>query len=492
MNCLDKDESRITSAVETVLVILGLFLLSLILRLIILSRFDFDGLYGQDAYAYYNFALELHNGQALSPFFWPWGYPLLLMLGFTVFGAHAAVGQAINIILGAALSPLIYLLARQMRAGRLSAMVAALLMAICGQALQSSIVLMSDIPALFWALLSAVCLWRYVHRGQSRWLALAALLLAFAGITRWLYLILTLPWTAVVLINWSGRFRWRDVFIAAGCAGCVLLPQLFVKRASPYPVLQHEWIVNWSPIHAIQHEFTNIDGHFNYADINALYYARPAFDPIYLAPVFTLLALLGLWVWHRRFAQAIFLLGWILLPYLFLIGIPYQNIRFPLILFPPITLCVGVGLDAAATWLTPRLRWLALVGIISVGIGQSYSAGWPLVNAFIINQQRDREIAAWAAEQIPTDGTLYTMGPTLAIRYLAPQLNVREIYNETPATLEASWEPGHSDYLLLNVWEINHQWAGRDPQTAALWLQQTRGLTKIGQQGNYTLYRIRG
>lgn len=106
-------------------------------------RGTFDGLYGQDAYAYYNFAGEL--GTALrefrtpEAFFWPLGYPALLLSFLTLFGQSAASAQWLSMLLGAGLAPLVYVLARQNNAQCAGAGLAGGLILLCGQAVQSSI-----------------------------------------------------------------------------------------------------------------------------------------------------------------------------------------------------------------------------------------------------------------------------------------------------------------------------------------------------------------
>ncbi len=90
---------------------LGLFIAALLLRLMVLLPMRFDGLYGQDAYAYYDFAGELRTaiseGQTPESFFWPLGYPAVLAGTFAIFGSEATVGQMLNILMSAALSPLL-------------------------------------------------------------------------------------------------------------------------------------------------------------------------------------------------------------------------------------------------------------------------------------------------------------------------------------------------------------------------------------------------
>src|SRR5690606_9210198 len=63
----------------------GLFCLSLALGLAAIVLGRFDGLYGQDSFAYFNYALgplreSLLRGEPPPSFFWPLGYPLVALL----------------------------------------------------------------------------------------------------------------------------------------------------------------------------------------------------------------------------------------------------------------------------------------------------------------------------------------------------------------------------------------------------------------------------
>lgn len=483
--------------------VLGLFAAGILLRVLLLLPTHFDGLYGQDAYAYYDFAGELHTalseGRAPGHFFWPLGYPALLTTTFAIFGASGLTGQAINILMGAALSPLVYGLARLMGFRRFAGFTAGILMLVCGQALQSSLVVMSDIPALFWTTLSAILLWIYIRANEAKshpyLLAIAAVLLMLAGITRWIYLLLGIPWGVVLLIHWRGRVRWRTTVLTAVGAGLILLPQLLYSRTNPAPTLNHAWVEGWSPANFLSKTFDNIDGHFEYEKLNSVFYAQPFYDVYYLTPLLTPFLLIGLSTLRKQWKPLIMLGGWALLPYLFLGGIPYQNIRFPLIVFPAVALLGGVGLEAVANSLAKtRLKQWAY-GTASLlliyGAAQTLNTASGNINMFITNQQRDKDAAAWASTQIPSGQTLYTFGLTLTLKHYT-DLNVYEIYYETPVSLAGKWKIGQDDYLLLNVWNIENQWAGRDPQLDFHWLRDARGLVEMGKFGYYTLYRIEG
>ena len=99
------------------MIALGLFLLSLGLRALMLALFPFDGLYGQDAYAYFDYARQivgiLSGGQLSGPFYWPLGYPALVALPMAIIGAAPLAGQIVSLVTGSLIAPLVYLIARE-------------------------------------------------------------------------------------------------------------------------------------------------------------------------------------------------------------------------------------------------------------------------------------------------------------------------------------------------------------------------------------------
>jgi hypothetical protein len=486
---------------QDVLFMALLFLTALLVRLWL--RGSFDGLYGQDAFAYYDFAqalrTSLNDGSRPGPFFWPLGFPALLMAAHALFGTSSTTSQTVCILMGALLPVLVYMLSRQLGGERFGSLAAGLLMAVCGQAIQSSIVIMADIPALFWATLSGVLLWIYLqsdsgepqHEHRTWALVGAALVLALAVITRWLNLALALPWGLALLL--AGRFRWRSAALAFVGAALIFAPQILYSRTSPYPTLNHAWVEGWSPANLFQKEFTNVDGHFVYPQANAAFYAQVFSDSYYLWPVLTPFLVIGLWaLWRRRaYPQLCFLLGWVLVPYVFLAGIPYQNIRFPLILFPPVAILTAFGIYWAARLVSRRISsrfaYAAATVLLIWSAGGMLNQASDTIRVFVANQERDKATANWVKAQLPPESSIYTFGLTLTLQHYTP-LRVREVYYETPQTLETGW--GCNDYLLLNLWDIQHQWAGREPDKVYQWLRDHRGLTQMGQFGYYTLFQV--
>jgi hypothetical protein len=135
--------------------------------------------------------------------------------------------------------------------------------------------------------------------------------------------------------------------------------------------------------------------------------------------------------------------------------------------------------------------WVVFAAVLLIGGRQMLTTAQVNVDTFIADQQRDKDAAAWAAEQVPAGATLYTFGLTLTLKHYTT-LDVYEIFYETPETLAERWVRGREDYLLLNVWNIENQWAGRGPQFDYYWLRDTRGMVEMGRYGNYTLFRVQG
>lgn len=94
-----------------------LFAFALLVRLLATGLTQFDGLYGQDAFAYYDYARDLwqrtHVLQAPAPFWWPLGYPALIALAFDLSGFTPVAAQAISVLSGALVAPLVYLWVRE-------------------------------------------------------------------------------------------------------------------------------------------------------------------------------------------------------------------------------------------------------------------------------------------------------------------------------------------------------------------------------------------
>ncbi|MGH2390694.1 MAG: hypothetical protein ACRDIE_21035 [Chloroflexota bacterium] len=300
--------------------------LALVIRLRATYSLDFDGLYGQDSFAYYYHALALWRDHALE-YHWPWlptptrlywplGYPALLAVAFAAVGhasAHAA--QTITMLCGLAVTALTYALALRMARTILPPLVshaaaacAAWLIACSGLQVQASTTIMSDAPALCWGM-TALWLWTDSRQGmlpRTVTSFLAGVFLALAISTRYEYA----PLIVAPAVYWWLARRHADPAspsLPAGLIGAVLAgaPQLIYSAGYSSPVLNNEWLTGWRLTHLWQASFSTPDGVQHYAhSVGAFYLLRPLLAPESLPWVlvpFLLLGLLALaWNCERR------------------------------------------------------------------------------------------------------------------------------------------------------------------------------------------------
>ena len=86
--------------------------------------------------------------------------------------------------------------------------------------------------------------------------------------------------------------------------------------------------------------------------------------------------------------------------------------------------------------------------------------------------------------------TLITIGLTAYFNHYAPRLRVIELYTQTPDTLAPFACARAPTTLLVDMANIETQWANREPQRNVHWLRDHAGLSEWGRSGAWTLYRV--
>lgn len=493
------------------LIPLLLFLFALLVRLVLVAVTRFDGLYGQDSFAYLNYGLALGEAAGTSsplpPFAWPIGYPLLVALFAALVGPQALAGQMVSLLAGAAVAPLVYLLVQEARPGAyLGGVVAGLLAAVAAELALYSLAVTSDATGLFWATLSAWLLLRYLGRWQMKWLVAAAVVLALAIMTRWVYGLLAIPWgVAALLAAREEQIAWRRVAAAAVVAlliGVTLIGSQFIgeKGGELSARMDHTVdlrVVRWNPANAVKSSVQNTDGFFDYGRPTGLYYLLPGVHPAYLFPLFTPFLLLGLWALATvPRSRAALLVGWPLTIYLFLAGIAWQNWRFPLALFPPLLVLCGLGVEWA--WARPAERWrpLLLAWCLLALLG---SVLWAVrdVGNFAAWANQSKQIALSVGRQLPPDATLLAFGLTSTVQHYT-EVDTRELFSLTAQQVReiVAGEPAAATgspppvYLLVDPDNIRTQWVGKSPALHLAWLKTHTDLVPIARYDPFVLYRV--
>jgi hypothetical protein len=476
----------------------------------ILLQPQFDGLYGQDAYAYYDYAVgplrsSLSGLDRPPGFFWPPGYPLLVSAASVVIGRDPAAGQFVSLAAGAMVPIFTALFAREVVRGtdRLAfsgwrlPVIAGVVAAFTPQLWQSSIVVMSDTAALAAATLGAWLLarWGGFH-GRGALLAGAAAATAFAILCRWAYALAAIPFALYalwVLLHMERGGALRHAALAGVAALAVLSPLLIVsgdEYTGGRGFAGDLETYSWSPANAFRSEFDTVDGHLSYRLPNGLYYAGIPAHRFYFTPLLAPFVAVGAWLALRTRAAAplLLLLGWPLAIYLFHAGAPWQNFRFGLAYLPPLAILAAIGLEWLHLRLEGRVRALAPLAFAVALLVMAWG-GLTLSQRFVDRKEADLGTVSWVERQADPDSQLFTFGLTLTFRHYS-NLDTFELFDLQPGGLDALTATPRSCFLLLDVGSIERQWMTSSPGENLRWLRENRELRELGRYGSFTLFQI--
>jgi 4-amino-4-deoxy-L-arabinose transferase-like glycosyltransferase len=484
-------------------------LLGLVLALptgAIAARRGFDGLYGQDAYAYFDYgavsvrASILHLAP-LQAFFWPPGYPVLVALAAMVVGPVPLAGQAVSLLMGALVPVFTALVVHELwPSEHVLAVLAGAMVALCGQLWQSSIVVMADTTGLALATLSAWTVVRYGRTGAVRWLLIASAAVAYATLARWIYGLVAVPIAAYAL--WAlPRARPSSAMLHA-LAGVLLAAALLLPVLGPplLGLLSHPsepasfagnlQVYSWSPLNALRHEFFTADGHLSYALPNGVYYAIAPANLAFFGPLLAPWIAVGVWAavrgWHRP--TFLLIVGWAGVVFAFHAGAPWQNFRFTLAYLPPLAILVAAGV----TWTWRQLdRRIGILVALCTALGLLATAGGAvrLVEGFIARKDDDLALVRWVQTQSPPGAQLLSFGPTLAFRHYT-SLPTYDLFDLTPSDLDSVLASPAPTYVVLDEHNVEEQWLGQAPAENWRRLRDSTGVSQIGTEGSFTLFRV--
>jgi 4-amino-4-deoxy-L-arabinose transferase-like glycosyltransferase len=480
--------------------------------LVIARRHGFDGLYGQDAFAYVGYGLgplraAVAAGQAPPDFPLPPGYPLLIAGASLVAGPVDAIGQAVSMLAGVSIPVLVALLAREIlrdRDPRL-ALLAGLVAAVPGQLWQSSLVAMSDTPALAAATLGALAAVRFQGTGARRWLVLAAAALTLAAETRLIFGVTALIFGSLAAMRWLRDARSEPRRALAGGAVAIVVVLLVLAPAAiaigdaisagrPIPFAAELGVRAFDPLTPFRSSFETADGQLSYAWPMALW---TLLQPVhwYWLGVLGLAVPIGLLVALRREGRSATematLVAWPGLTLLVLAFYPYQNPRFALATLPPIAILVALGLQAM--WHTirdrrPSLRALVLAAA-AFAIGANAGLAWRYTDGFVVRQAADLAAIRTLEARIPPGARLASLGATAVLRH--DGRDVTELYDLGPDAAAQLTTP-RPVYVLVDADAFRTQWAGTRTGRAFELLSSAPGFAVVGRAGAWTLYEAGG
>lgn len=476
----------------------------------------FDGLYGQDSFAYFHYATgplrqNLAHLQLPPPFFWPPGYPLVVAAASGVVGVAPIAGVVISVASGAAVPGLTILLARELRADEHStvrgtpldwlpvSLLAGLITAVTGQLLQSSVVVMADTLGLATATAGALAVARYSRTGAARWLALAALAFTWAITTRWIYGLVAVPfvvWALIVFRRQALRTTLLHAAVAAAVASIVLAPTLVpaavgLIKGGSVPFAGDFQVYSWSPLNALHKTFNTADGQLAYGLPNGVYYAlAPAFW-FFLGPLLAAFVVPGIWAvvrgrWNRTLG---ILIAWAGIVFAFHAGAPWQNPRFALAYLPPVAILAALGFAEVRQASSTRIRWVVNAWLLA-GLAFAAAGSAVVTQEFIERKQNDVAIVRWTEHLAPANGQLLTFGLTATFQEYS-RLKTLDLSEVGDSGLTRLLADGHPTLVLVDVASLERQWTGLAAWDRYRSLREGPGLRAIGTDSGYTLLAVR-
>lgn len=476
---------------------IALFLGALTVRVVVVVVTGFDGLYGQDAYAYFDQAMGLratlmHGVPAPQGFFWPQGYPALVALMSLVVGSGPAAAQLVSLLMGSAVAPLTFLVGRQLlpKGNDGAAILAAVLTMVAGQAVLSSIVAMSDAAAVALILMSmwAVLTFRNTPR---RWplLVLAGTFAGAAVTTRWAAMLVGPALALAVLDGLRKKEETRRLIPAVVTLSCIGSGLALLAISSVETFDFAGYFHFWHPVNAVWGPIPEIPSHSLAAMVPGLiYYLAPLYHPAFLGPFLGSLAGWGLrqlWKDHDR-ASVLILILWTVVPLAFFVGLPLRSLRICLTNMVPFVLLAVWG----AWTLLPRfilgkaVRAAIVLSLVLITSWTTLS-----ITRFTSNENHTRDIAEGVQSMVPEDAIVLTFEITPVLKHHT-ELEVVELFEQDPVSLGALVDRQQPLFILVRTSDIAERWTDQAPGLNIRWLEAHGQLITEAQWGDCRLSRF--
>ena len=514
----------------------------------------FDGLYGQDAFAYWDYARgaldrALRRGELPPPFFWPPGFPLAVWLATTVAGASPRAAQGVALLAGAAVPIVTGMLAWELfvaprgrgrdggerrgpaeaadppanrlggeRAAGFLPLLAGALVAFHGQLWQSSVVVMADTTALAAGTTGVWLTARWGRTNRTGTLLAAAASMAFAVLARWAYALVAVPVTVFALHRLAataggekpaGRSPARAALQALGAAAVVaaVLSPVWIGAALG-PVAEGSVgrafagnfeVYSWSPLNAARRAFVTADGLLRYRWPNGLYYALAPAHRYFFTPLLAAFLLPGAWwLWRSRNASRGWLLaGWVGVVLAFHAGAPYQNFRFTLAYLPPLAIVAGLGITGLWSRIGERVpgtarRWVARAALVGTVVLGLGAMAWGGVDLTrsFIERKRAHLRTVRWVEERTPPGSRVLAFNLFFTLRHYGARETRHLFFETPGSVAGLADSDRPTFLLLETASFTTQWEGHPSWEAVRRLRERDLLTERGSHREYDLYRV--
>jgi 4-amino-4-deoxy-L-arabinose transferase-like glycosyltransferase len=484
-----------------------LFVLSFVFRLLLIIIFRFDGLYGQDAYAYLEFSKRFYeaiSGFQIPPhFYWPIGFYLFASVFTILMGGNVDLSALlVSLNSGSLCAGFVYLLAYELAKGfdeteRKELSIYAGLITIFSPILvKQSIVIMSDSLALMfasWALWQFV---KYFNEDKLKNIIFAFILFSFAVMTRYAFTLLAMPVVLYLIYNLTIQELWRkkyikDTLIAFIIGSIIFIPQFYYLFGHGISYFQYEgqhgtWAASWNFLNFFRKDFMTFDGTMHYRLWNGLYNLAPVFHPMYLS-IFGIPFLTGTYLLFKRKKKNILvlLLAWIAVYYFYISGNPFQSLRYTMSFLPAMAIVSAYGL--AKIKINNLYKYLFLYA----GLFLFVVYGVYHISSFVEQKNAELEVVNKVSSVVPDGSVVFAFDITLAVNHYT-KITAQEYFNYTEEELKNKITAAANDiYFILPLEAIKTQWKGLPLEKKYEFIKSNYPLQTVTSVNKFTILKIK-
>jgi hypothetical protein len=257
---------------------------------------------------------------------------------------------------------------------------------------------------------------------------------------------------------------------------------MLLKGDNSYGLMNHLQIQGWSVMNFFRDSFNTIDGYSKYRIINLLYALSIFVHPGYLASGL-------LWLVFVRRADLIQKTSWffllpLLLYLLFVMGMPFQNMRFLLLVFPLAAIWLFPAFVRTFGWIKKfkGIKYIVVLMLIVINVSVFLYAFRP----FVLQNEMEQEIAGALVSKYSSKVPIYTFSIDPALRSYGVQNPVYNLWQQE----YDSFIPG--SLVLFNISKFEVQWSGKNPMKNWASLKKSDILVLLERfSEGWELYEIR-
>lgn len=473
--------------------IFSFIIVAVLLQILLIVYYGFNGFFGQDSYEYLSITRSLNQyySTGIKPEYtvYPIMYPLVCSIVNGVIPDTMFAMQLVSMISLLAAGILLVKIIRLLTPTHEYAGLFTLLFFIASPyALRFGILAMSDMFCIALWLTTFYYSLLFSNHLKQRHLYLAVFFASMCITTRYPAVIMLLLPAWISLKTIIGTKKYLLVVIAIGFILLPLLPDFIIRDRLVFwnisgegPAFSYDFFAHqFSLSNLFQRNFHNIDGWQHYDTPNIIFgfyqFFHPAF--IFCGGIFLILLLSK----GMRHAYTIPLLITIMLYTLFIGCNPYQNNRYLLFTLPAVLCCYYLPFQHLINRFSKSARaiYFAAIVIFSLQIFLFSISFRPILAA----NKNEFKIATFISENEALP--VYTMGIDGAISAYNPDISIINLFNT-----QVNSDSIETGYVVFNLVQFSDQFEGLLPMTNFTRMQESGRMHEMAAfEDGWIVYRI--